>query len=132
MKVRLLNVLDYPKLVDWWNDNRFTPPSRDMLPEHGDGGLMIQTESGEDVCAGFLYLTNSKCAWIEWIVADFNYRESDRGSAILLLIESLKILAKQNGFTHIFTSVKNPHLIKKYEACGFAKGDNSQEMIISI
>ncbi len=86
-----------------------------------------------DVCAGFLYLTNSKAAWCEWIVADFNYREPDRVDAIRFLIRALVEIAKQNGFTYIYTTVKNKGLISKYEDCGFIKGDsNSQEMILNL
>jgi len=132
MQARLLNVCDYPTLVEWWKANRFTPPARDMLPESGTGGIMVSNSSGRDICSGFLFLTNSKVAWMEYIVADKEYKEADRPNAIIFLIEALKEIAKEQGFKYIFTVVNNPHLIKKYEQCGFLTGSNSQEMIISI
>jgi len=132
MQARYLISEDYDTLCKWWNDNRFTPPLIEMLPENGCGGIMISSE-GRDVCAGFLYLTNSKCAWVEWIVCDFNYRESDRSECILFLINALSELAKQSNYEYLYTVVKNKHLIGKYEQCGFIKGDsNSQEMILKI
>lgn len=132
LQVRYLSENDYDTLCEWWSDNRFPPPPREMLPDNGTGGVMV-TKGGLPVCAGFLYLTNSKCAWCEWIVADFHYRQPDRDSAILLVIESLKALAKDAGFKYIYTTVKNKSLISKYEACGFVKGDsNSQEMIAQV
>ena len=132
MDARLINICDYEKLTSWWHDNRFTPPGRDMLPENGTGGLII-TNNDIDVCAGFIYFTNSSCAWLEWIVADFNYRESDREECILFLIEALKEVAKQKGFKYMFASVKNKSLVSKYKKCGFVPGDsNSQEMITLI
>lgn len=129
MQIRYLTEYDYETLSSWWKDNRFPAPPRDMLPENGTGGIMVSSH-GIDVCSGFLYLTNSKAAWCEWIVSDFNYRESDRADCILFLINSLKEIAKQNGFKYIYTTVKSKPLIEKYEQCGFVKGDsNSQEMI---
>lgn len=129
---RILTSDDYSTLYQWWIENRFTPPPVEMLPENGKGGLMV-ISGNTPVCAGFVYLTNSKCAWIEWIVADFNYREEDRDEAILFLLESLKSLAKQLGFVYIYSNVKNKHLVSKYESCGFVKGDsNSQELIIKL
>jgi hypothetical protein len=132
MTARYLTDEDYEKLSGWWQDNRFPVPPKEMLPENGAGGFMISI-GYRDVCAGFIYTTNSKCAWIEWIVADFNYRDEDRDQAILYLIESLKALAKELGFRYIFTSLKSTSLIDKYEACGFVRGDsNSQEMILTL
>jgi hypothetical protein len=132
MNARYLQDEDYEKLTKWWDGSGFPAPPKNMLPENGTGGIMIQ-KSDRDICAGFVYFTNSKIAWIEFIVADPTYRESDRSEAIMLLINTLKILAKDTGYNAIFTSVKNSSLISKYEACGFIKGDsNSQEMILNV
>lgn len=132
LQVRYLNETDYDTLCKWWSDNRFPAPPREILPDNGSGGVMVM-KGVDPVVAGYLYLTNSRCAWIEWIIADFHYRQFDRDSAILLVIESLKTLAKEAGFKYIYTTVKNKSLISKYEACGFMKGDsNSQEMIAQI
>jgi hypothetical protein len=133
MNMRWLNDDDYTTLKKWWEDNRFTPPPKDCLPENGSGGIMVSNQDGIDVCAGFLYFTNSKIAWLEFVVADFNYREDDRNSLIIYLIECLKETAKSSGFNHIFTSVKSKSLMEKYESCGFTKGDkNTHEMIVNL
>ena len=39
-------------LCKWWKDWRWTPPSKDFLPENGTGGFMV-FDSGTPVCAGF-------------------------------------------------------------------------------
>ena len=128
-KLRMLDHGDYDYiLVKWWVDWRWVAPPRDMLPENGAGGLMV-TKDGKDICAGFIYFTNSKTAWSEWIVSDFFYREDDREEAILFLINSLTQLARSKGMKFVFTVVKNDNLKKKYEQCGFLVGDeNSTEM----
>jgi hypothetical protein len=130
MDVRFLTDTDYDDtLVKWWQDWRWTAPPKDMLPEDGKCGMMV-SKDGENICAGFLYFTNSKTAWLEYIVSNFEYKNKDRHEAIELLINMLSELAKDKGIKYIYTSLKSKSLIKKYENCGFITGDNNcQEMI---
>ena len=130
MEVRALKNEDYAiTLIKWWKAWKWTPPIKDMLPENGTGGIMVSS-NGVDVCAGFLYLTNSKTAWLEYIVSSRDYKESDRSEAIELLINTLNEIAKNKGFLYIYTSLKSKPLISKYKNCGFIEGSkNCQEMI---
>lgn len=123
---------DYPILCDWWSWHRFSQPPKDYLPNNGLGGLMI-TKDGVNICAGFLFLNNSKIAWLEYIVSSYEYRASDRHEAIEMLIQRLCAAAKIHGYKAVFTSLKNQSLIKRYEAAGFTKGSNNTvEMVISL
>ena len=133
MDVRFLIEEDYDKLSKWWKDWRWTAPPKDMLPQDGLGGLMI-SKDGVDICAGFIYFTNSKTAWIEFIVSNFHYKEKDRGQALELLISSLVDITRDvNECKYIYTSLKSPSLIKRYENCGFKSGStNCTEMIRAI
>jgi hypothetical protein len=130
MKVRYLNENDYDTtLCKWWSDWRWTPPSRDILPENGSGGIMVYKDEVE-ICAGFIFLTNSKTAWVEFIVSNFDYKEKDRSEAITMVINTLTIIAQEKGYKFIYTSLKNKSLIQKYKLCGYTMGDgNCQEMI---
>ena len=68
--IRKLNPSDYEDvLVKWWKDWNFEPPSKSFLPDQGEGGLMVLFND-KPVCAGFIYFTNSKVSWIEWIISD--------------------------------------------------------------
>ena len=88
------------------------------------------SSNGVDVCAGFVYMTNSKVAWIEFIVSNFHYREKDRKETIEFLINSLLEVCKQKGLLYAFSTLKSPSLIGMYENCGFQKGStNTTEMI---
>ena len=130
MDIRLLEESDYDNiLAKWWEQWKWTPPAKDMLPENGTGGIIVSNK-GVDICAGFIYFTNSKMAWIEYVVSNRDYKESDRSEAIELLINTLCILVREKGFKYIYTSLKSQPLVNKYEKCGFSKGDsNCQEMI---
>ena len=73
--VRYLNKDDYDNiLVGWWKSWRWTPPAREMLPQDGTGGVMVSVD-GVDVCAGFMYYTNSKTVWIEYIVSNPEFKD---------------------------------------------------------
>lgn len=126
--VRMLTEEDYPVLCDWWSVNRFPPPPQDCLPHNGAGGIMVSKE-GIDICAGFIYFTNSKLVWLEYIVASFQYREKDRASALQFLINELSGIAERKGFKAVFSSIKNKSLIKHYEACNFSKNEGTTEFI---
>lgn len=129
--IRLLTEDDYPVLCEWWKFWRFPAPPREFLPNNGTGGIMI-SKDGIDICAGFLYGTNSRLAWLEYIVSNPKYRDN-RAGAIQYLISELTRLAKETGYGAVFTSVKNENLVKHYEACGYFKGsNNTYEMVISI
>ena len=131
MEIRLINDNDYEDiLIGWWKDWKWSPPPKDMLPSIG----VIVYDCDTPVCAGFLYTTNSKASWLEFIVSNFNYKDKEkREEAIILLISTLSEIAKLNKFEYIYTSLKSKSLIDKYEKCGFIKGDsNCQEMIKKI
>ena len=60
MEVRKLNSEDYDSiLVKWWKDWRWTAPPKDFLPNNGEGGFIVY-DKGTPVCAGYMYVTNSK------------------------------------------------------------------------
>lgn len=132
LETRILNDSDYETLVYWWNNwsewENAAPP-KEMLPENGKGGIMIHKKSSE-ICAGFIYTTNSKIAWLEFVISNPNYREQDRKEAIALLINNLCAIAKNLGFKAVFTSVKNPFLINHFQKTGFSKDSKqSTEMV---
>ena len=131
MEVRYLKESDYDNiLVGWWSQWRWSAPAKDMLPQNGAGGIMI-SKGGEYICAGFVYFTNSKTAWIEYIISNPGYKNrEDRKNALNMLINVLSVYVEQEGYKYIYTSLKNKHLIDRYADCGFLSGDkNCQEMI---
>lgn len=131
MQVRYLKEDDYDNILKgWWEQWRWTAPVKDMLPQDGTGGIMV-SKDGQDICSGFVYFTNSKTAWIEYIISNPNYKNrSDRKEALNMLINVLSIYVEQKGYKYIYTSLKNKHLIDRYAECGFLFGDkNCQEMI---
>jgi len=131
-KIRLLTDDDYPKLVSFWNFWRFPAPPKDYLPDEGRGGIMV-TKNGIDICAGYLFFTNSKMAWLEFIVSSNEYKGKDRQDAICFLINEATDLARRKGFKVVFSSIKHKNLIKHYQNCGYSVGsENTTELIIKL
>ncbi len=128
---RLLTESDYDQLVEWWKWHRFTPPLKEMLPDNGTCGIML-SKNGVNIIAGFLYFTNSKMCWIEFIVSNPDYREPDRKKAKQHLIDNLCDLAKQHGFMVAYTNLKNASLIKDFDACNFIQGSKETIEMIKI
>jgi len=130
--IRLLNNSDYDILQTWWRFWRFPLPPIEVLPENGLGGIML-SKGGVDIVCGFLYFTNSKIMWLEYMVSNPQYKEKDRRDAIETLIIELCEIGKNKGYKYVYTTLKNPNLIERFLSVGFVKGsEKATEMIYLI
>lgn len=129
MEIRQLTSNDYDEiLVGWWKDWRWTAPMRDFLPMNGAGGYIVYDED-IPVCAGYMYLTNSKAGWCDWIVSNFNYR-GKRKEALSLLIDTISTQLKKLGYEYSYTVLKSKSLINTYKESGYMEGSTQcTEMI---
>ena len=132
--IRELNESDYDEiLVGWWKQWKWEPPQRDFLPNDGKGGIIVYDKE-TPVCAGFMYLTNSKVAWVDWIISNKEYtKKPQRKDAIKLLVSSLTDICKKTGSKYSYALIKNQSLIGMYEQLGYLKGDSyTAEMIKAL
>ena len=132
--IRELNESDYDDiLVGWWKQWKWEPPQRDFLPNDGKGGIIVYDKE-TPVCAGFMYLTNSKVAWVDWIISNKEYtKKPQRKDAIKLLVSSLTDICKKTGSKYSYALIKNQSLIGMYEQLGYLKGDSyTAEMIKAL
>lgn len=122
--LRKIKSSDYEDiLVGWWKDWGWEPVQKDFLPENGEGGVII-FDGEVPVCAGFMYATNSKVAWIEWVVSNKEYDREKRKEALILLIDTLNNISKESGFKYAYSVLKSKSLIESYESLGYIKGDS--------
>lgn len=131
--IRELNHDDYDNiLVGWWKDWGWEPPQRDFLPNDGRGGIIVYDDE-TPVCAGFMYLTNSKVAWVDWIVSNKEYtKKPQRKDAIKLLVSALTDICKNTGSKYSYALIKNESLIETYKELGYIKGDTYNTEMIKI
>jgi hypothetical protein len=133
LTLRKLNEKDYEDiLLKWWSDWNWKAPEKDFLPDNGVGGIIVFDEE-IPVCAGFMYLTNSSVAWIDWIISNKEYRKKpQRKEAIQLLIAALTNIAKDSGSKYGYALIKNKSLIDVYEDFGYIKGDSYTSEMIKV
>lgn len=131
--VRPLDENDYDSiLVEWWKMWGWKPVERDFLPDDGKGGVIVYDED-VPVCAGFLYTTNSKVAWIDWIVSNKNYRKKPhRKEAISFLVETLTNISRNTGHKYGYALIKHQSLINTYKELGYVKGDEYIGELIKV
>lgn len=125
---RKLKENDYKELSKWWADWRFPPPPKETLPDNGTSGIMI-SKGQINICAGFLYKTNSTIAFCEYTVSNFKYKEKDRKEALRFLYETLEDIAKNEGYMLLFSTVKNQNLINDLKEFGWVEGSDTKEMV---
>ena len=133
LEIRHLYDTDYEEiLVEWWKQWNWEPPVKDFLPDDGKGGIIVY-DGDTPICAGFIYVTNSKVAWVDWIISNKEYRIKDkRREAIKLLIESLTNICKNTGSKYGYALIKNQSLVKTYKDLGWSKGAAYTSEMIKI
>ena len=122
---------DYDNILKgWWKDWGWEAPSRDFLPQDGQGGIMVW-DGDTPVCAGFLYNTNSKVAWVDWIISNKEYKKS-RKEALSILIQTLTSVAKNLDNKFAYALIKHNGLIGVYEQQGYTTGDSYNKEMIKV
>lgn len=132
MNTRTLTESDYEILTDWWKAWGWPVIVRDMLPDNGTGGIMIESE-GENVVAGFLYWSNSKMVWLDWIISNPKTNRDIRQEAIKKLILTAESMTKEAGSKFMMSISRSNSLLKIHKELGWTiDPDPSHEMIKAI
>ena len=126
LSIRKIEESDWDTLTNLWNmwpewKDKF--PTKDLLPENGTGGYIVEKGS-EAIVAGFLYTTNSKVGWVEWIVSNKDYRGKDRKDALKLLISGIEHVAKASGYGIILSIARNKGLIHTFKELNYTVDDS--------
>lgn len=82
--IRNIEMKDYDIINNWWESSPYEKPPLFVLPNNGLGGIIVEKE--KPIAVGYIYMTNSKIAYIDYIVSNPNYKAKDRYDAIILLI----------------------------------------------
>ncbi len=129
MNTRTLTESDYEILSDWWKAWNWPVMAKDMLPDDGTGGIMIENE-GENIVAGFLYWSNSKLVWLDWIISNPDADKKIRKQAIEMLILTAEQMVKDAGSKYIMSISRSNSLLKIHEKIGWSIDNTpSHEMI---
>lgn len=119
----------YKMLCNWWVSWKWDALPSEALPQNG---LLLYSDCGVPVCAGFVYQTDSCIAWIEHIISNKQAPKDLRRGAIEFLITELSLLAKELGFIIALTSSKHNGLISKFEQTQYVKTDLNTTILTRI
>jgi hypothetical protein len=129
MNTRTLTSFDYEILSEWWKAWGWPVMVKDMLPDNGTGGIMIENK-GENIVAGFLYWSNSKLVWLDWIISNPNADKKIRKQAIEMLILTAEQMVKDAGSKYMMSISRSSSLLKIHEKIGWSVDKTpSHEMI---
>ena len=129
MNTRTLTESDYEILSDWWKAWGWPVMAKDMLPDNGTGGIMVENK-GKNIVAGFLYWSNSKLVWLDWIISNPDADKKIRKQAIEMLILTAEQMVKDAGSKYIMSISRSNSLLKIHEKIGWSIDKTpSHEMI---
>lgn len=123
LKLRSLQESDWETLQTWWKAWGWPEMSKDLMPLDGLGGLIVEKDS-KPIAAGFLYLTNAKVAWTEWIISDPGYRNDDRAECLKMIVQGLEDVAINAGYKIILSVGRNKSLLNIHKELGYTVDDN--------
>ena len=127
LNIRRIEDQDYSTLKKWWDAwPEWQAPPKTFLPDTG----FIVEKNDISIVAGYIYMTNSKAALLEWVISNPDYRESDRKDAIELLIQAVERVLKDQGIIHVFTIGRNKHLINTHKKLGWMVDEKPSYEII--
>ena len=118
MNTRTLTESDYEILSDWWKAWGWPILVKDMLPDNGTGGIMVDNE-GENIVAGFLYWSNSKLVWLDWIISNPKVSRDIRQEAIKKLILTAEHMTKKAGSKYMMSISRSNSLLKTHKQMGW-------------
>lgn len=109
--------LHFEVLKSWWLQYGWVVPELETLPPTG----FIAVSNGAPICAGFCYFTDSKMAFMDWIIGDRSADKELRKQGVDMVINALITRAKEKEVGIIYTVTGNTHLINTYKELGFGE-----------
>ena len=131
MNTRTLTESDYEILSDWWIAWSWPVMAKDMLPDNGTGGIMVEHE-GENIVAGFLYWSNSKLVWLDWIISNPKSDKDIRQEAIKKLILTAESMTKEAGSKYMMSISRSNSLLKIHKELGWTIDPGSSHEMIKV
>ncbi len=122
-KIRQISLdQDYKTLSQWWEQRGWPVIPQVML---SPSGFMAN-----EVCACFLYKTDSPIMWLEWTISDPKSDKSLRDSSLDELLSHCERVAKVLGFQAIFTSTNHNAFGERLKKHEFTVGDSNMTTYI--
>lgn len=103
--------LHFEEIKDWSKDRGLGMVPKELLPKTG--------RIVPGVCAAFLYLTDSKVAFLENMISNPQTDKALASEALDLCVKAIEQDAKESGVSLIWSSTCIPQVMKRAESLGF-------------
>ena len=123
--LRRIVTSDYDVFDTWWIKNGYPHnPEFEYLPDNGLGGFVI--EKDKQIAVAYIYHTNSSIAYIDFLIANPEYKNKDRFELITILIDKCVQTAIKEGATCVWAMTNSNGIIKRCQELGYhtSKKDN--------
>jgi len=124
LNIRKLTESDYDLVSQWWVDWGWTPIEKEILPDNGTGGIMVE-QNGNPIIAGFMYWTNSKIVILDYIVSNKKSNSITRQNALQLLIVAVEDMVEAAECKYLFSFSQHKGLIKTHKKLGWDISKNN-------
>ena len=117
VKVRQVNMNDYEQINLWYKKREELRPKMILLPNNGLGGFIVEKDE-KPVAVIYLYLTNSKMGYFDFLMSDPDYIEKDRSEIIMSLFHWCTKKAISAGCKCVFVTTAVTGVINKMKELG--------------
>lgn len=134
MKSRIIDIrgADEPlhaTFTEWWKAHGWPGVALAILPKCG---VLVETEDGMMLAAGWLYMDNSGVgvSMMEWAVTNPKATPKQAYMAIAMLVQSVREVARALDYGVVMTTAKQHALSRCYEKNGFNVTDREMTHLI--
>jgi len=124
--IRYIEEKDLDIIHSWWVKRDEDPVKRDLLPQGGLGGLMIEKDD-VSIAACFIYLTNSKMGYIDHLISNPDYK--GKGFWHYDLMKACFEAAKKSGCNDVWGTSSVRGVVKLLERYGCETSEDPHYII---
>ena len=125
MVIKKFNTSKDNEIINWWKDWGLNIPDKACLPKKG----YVISYNNIKVAAGYLYYTNAKIAYVDFVISNIKYREKDRNTLITTLIDHMVQKALSKGCKFVWATTANTSIVDKVKKLNYKVLDKKHNII---
>lgn len=127
INVRSIVEEDWKFLKEWYLHHGQHTPDRNLLPENGLGGLIVEKDK-KPLAATFIYYTNSDVAWLDNGISTLHYEgeftKEESFEIGNILIKACVKKAEAMGFEVVRSITDNKTLLRRFKTLDWSIKEN--------
>ena len=115
MVIKKFNTSKDNEIINWWKDWGLNTPDKACLPKKG----YVISYNNIKVAAGYLYYTNAKIAYVDFVISNIKYREKNRNTLITMLIDYMVKEALEKKCKFVWATTSNKNIVDKVKKLNY-------------